>query len=169
MIKLFKTYNKAKNVFVKPKLKVYFGLWKNTPGLPVWRDYNFWSFHIFNLDVIYKWKYDTIRYEYPPQFTIVLFGIALTIFAIPQLEDDLDMPDHYWESLLSYLYQDECDRDIKKTLKFCGRWTSYRKDEENVKFFQLRKTHLKSEYHQIYDEAVIEYNQELTNKINDSL
>ena len=37
MFDLYKTYNKAKDVFAKPKLKVSFGLWRNSPGLPVWR------------------------------------------------------------------------------------------------------------------------------------
>lgn len=31
------TYKKSKDVFIKPKLKWYFGLWKNEHNLPVWR------------------------------------------------------------------------------------------------------------------------------------
>lgn len=243
MIELFKTYNKAKDVFVRPKLKVYFGKWFNTPGLPVWRcgpliclgrdpyrydtncyfvlnetkihdGYDTWvnsdgkemkrerfklikhklpgglksgdlvwkreirkelrkyklswiqpiiqlpiwlSFHIFNWDVCYKWKYDTIRYEFPPQFTIVFFGLALTILAIPEPEDDDDCPDHYWESLLSYLYQEECEGSIAKTLEFCGQWTRHDKELGDRKYFQLRKGHLKAKYHDEYDEAVDKY------------
>lgn len=238
MIELFKTYNKAKNVFVRPKLKVYFGKWFNTPGLPVWRQgpiiclgndrnsykvNNFlyvqtgtkiwkdnsgkehtsnvydisrhklpgglwpgdrvwnreirkklkkwhlgwikpniqlpiWlSFHIFNWDVFYKWKYDEIRYEFPPQFTIVFFGLALTIMAVPEPEDDDDCPDHYWESLLSYLYQDECEQSIEKTLNFFGQWTKYDAETGKRKFFQLRKSHIKPEYHAEYDKAVDKY------------
>lgn len=37
MIKLYETYNKAKKVFVKPKLRCYFGKWRHDPCLPVWR------------------------------------------------------------------------------------------------------------------------------------
>ena len=37
MFNLYKTYNKAKDVFVKPKLRLEFGRWYNTTGLPVWR------------------------------------------------------------------------------------------------------------------------------------
>ena len=37
MLKLYQTYNKAKDVFVKPKLYWYFGKWRNNPCLPVWR------------------------------------------------------------------------------------------------------------------------------------
>lgn len=242
MIELFKTYNKVKNVFVRPKLKVYFGKWFNTPGLPVWRrgpiiylgnpyklnsncyevtnrvrictGYETWinnkgeelqiksyswvthklpgglkpgdivwnrkirksnkkwglswikpiiqlpiwlSFHIFNWDVCYKWKYDEIRYEFPPQFTIVFFGLALTIMAVPEPEDDDDCPDHYWESLLSYLYQEECEGSVEKTLHFCGQWTRHDKENGDYKYFQLRKSHLKPEYHNEYDESVQKY------------
>lgn len=32
-----KIYRNVKNVFIKPKLKLYFGTWKNEPNLPVWR------------------------------------------------------------------------------------------------------------------------------------
>ena len=221
MIKLFKTYNKAKDVFVRPKLKFQFGLWRNTYGLPVWRSagyislanrkqyyipeksliirtddsysyrrlyhklpkgcengvwrrdirkkLNKWglgwlkpryqlplwlSFYIFNWDVCYKWKYDDIRYEFPPQFTIVFFGLAFTILAIPEAEDDDDCPDHYWESLLSYLYQDECERSIEKTLNYCGQWTRHDKNTGERKYFQLRKSHLKVKFHDEYDEAI---------------
>lgn len=37
MIKMFKTYNKVKNVFKKPKLYWKFGKWKHDPCLPIWR------------------------------------------------------------------------------------------------------------------------------------
>lgn len=243
MISLLKTYNKAKDVFVRPKLKVQFGKWRNTSGLPVWRrapiirlgnsSYKYgancyevtnkvdictgyktittsdgkeiqqkcytrsthklpgglkpgdfvwirevrkqfkkyglswippliqlpiWmSFYIFNWDVCYKWKYDTIRYEFPPQFTIVFFGLALTIMAIPDAEDEFDYPDHYWESLLSYLYQDECKGSVAKTLDFCGQWTVHDKKLGSYKYFQLRKSHLKPAYHAEYDDAVDKY------------
>lgn len=236
MFNLFKTYNKAKDVFVKPKLKLTFGLWKNTPGLPFWRVGNrikiakfnqfyypqnsvrikeydigdikpdgtiakyktykyikhtlpkganngvwnrnirkklrkyylgwlkpqyflpLWlSFYVFDWDVCYKWKYDDIRYEFPPQFTFVFFGFALTIFVIPIMEDEDDSPDHYWESLLSYLYQDKCNKDVSKTLTFCGKW-SMTKNGKETSYFQLRKSHIKQKYHEEYDMAVLNYN-----------
>ena len=42
MLKLYKTYNKAKDVFVKPKLMWYFGKWRHDPCLPVWRRGPIW-------------------------------------------------------------------------------------------------------------------------------
>ena len=41
------------------------------------------------------------------------------------------------------------------------------KDDEEIKYFQLRKTHIKPEYHQEYDEAVLTYNDYLKNKKDD--
>jgi hypothetical protein len=236
MINLYKTYNKAKDIFVKPKLKISFGLWNNVGLLPVWRSGNVirlgklsqyyipsnttyykkynagdtkedgsvteyavyemsrhkipedakngvwkrevrkklrkiglgwlkpqyvlpkWlSFHVFNWDVFYKWKYDSIRFEYPPQFTIVFFGLALNFTLKPILEDENDSDDHYWESLLSFLYQKECNKNVTDTLNFCGQWTTYKNGKE-INFFQLRKSHLKPEYHEEYNKALKKYN-----------
>lgn len=42
MIKLYETYNKVKDVFVKPKLYWYFGKWRHDPCLPVWRRGPIW-------------------------------------------------------------------------------------------------------------------------------
>lgn len=236
MINLFKTYNKAKGVFVRPKVKIHFGRWINSPGLPVWRrggwvtlakshqyytpnstvwiktgskgdkrpdgsaitcetytpirhklpkgsQLGVWrrdirkklrkwrlgwlrpvyilptwlAFYIFNYDVIYKWKYDSIRYEYPPQFTIVFFGLALTITLQPPLEDEHDSMDSYWESLLAFLYQEECGKSVTKTLHYCGQWTGYQPDGGKIRWFQLRKSHIQPKYHVEYDKAVEKY------------
>lgn len=162
MFNIYKTYNKAKEVFVKPRLKISFGLWKHMPGLPLYRypnrilGYNLplWlSFHFFDYDVMYKWKCDTIRFEYPPQITIVFFGFAIHLVLKPILEDKDDYDDFYWDSLLSYLYQPECERNITKTLNYCGKWG----EPDKSNFFQLRKTHINPEYHEEYDMAVTNY------------
>lgn len=237
MFDLYKTYNKAKDVFVRPKLKVSFGRWRKMSGLPVWRRGYFltiakshqyyyphfyvhyakekkgsiredgsvvkydvmglsqhrlpngnvdvawrsdirrklrkWGlgwlkpryelpiwlyFNCFDYDVIYKWKYDDIRFEYPPQFTLVFFGLALSFTLVTPTEGEFDMQDWYWESLLSYLYQDECEQDISKTLNFCGQWDHSREyGKIKEKTFQLKKHYLKPEHHAEYDEAVKNY------------
>lgn len=36
-MQFLKIYRRVKDVFVKPKIKWYFGSWKNEPNLPVWR------------------------------------------------------------------------------------------------------------------------------------
>lgn len=237
MFNLFKTYNKVKDVFVRPKIKFRIGLWKKMCGLPMWRrgkiiriakphqyhipkdfvyikqynagdtmkdgtiiNYNryvrikhklpngvkgcVWNhnirkklrrcgldwikpyyvlphwlaFHIFDLDVISKWKEDEIVYEFSPQFTIVFFGIAFHVTLQVPLEDEYDCEEHYWDSLLCFLYQKECNQNITDTLNFCGKWNSYKADEEDMTYFQLRKSHIKPEYHEEYDMAVLNYN-----------
>lgn len=118
--------------------------------LPLWL-----SFYIFNWDVLFKWKYNDICYEFPPQFTIVFFGVALHMTLEPYLEDKDDNVCHYWESLLSYLYHPECCKNITNTLLYCGCWHRY---DDNTQYFQLRKTHIKQKFHHEYDEAIIKYN-----------
>lgn len=233
MLKLFKTYNKGKDLFVRPKIKIYFGLWNNMPYLPIWRrgnrikiakfsqyytpknyvmikeyetgdikndgsiakyplytisrhklpkgtEFGVWrrdirkklkkyklewikpnyllplwlSFYIFNLDVMWKYKYDYICYEFAPQFTLVFFGLALTITLNPILEDD-DYPDFYWESLLNYVYND-CD-SVEDLLYKCGKY-----GDDNEKF-QLKKTYIKPKFHKEYDMAVMKYNNNINN------
>lgn len=252
MINLYKTYNKAKNVFVKPKLYWKFGLWKHDHCLPVWRrgpiidiggstyknnakcyqvknsvnictgekegtrmdgsvykykvyttsyhklpnnlnqfdivwkrEYRkkWWaklvpariklpiwlSFHIFNRDVTWKtkWTEYDIRYEYPPQFTIVFFGISLSFWLNPKIKDKTESPDHYWEALLSYLYG-KYPEDLIQTIVSQGKWVRYEKDKE-VPFFAVSKNYIKPEYYKQYDEAIELYNELLKNKKDDEL
>lgn len=204
-MKLFKIYNKVKDVFVKPKVSLYFGKWSKDPNLPIWRHgiqidlfkssqydwhpiatirskkivyqvensvlfisgtkmhkridgterpvtefgrsfhklpckYNtlvwrsdirrklrkyhlgwikprmtlpiFTAFYIFDRPLGWKTKWDEYRYEYPPQFTIVFFGLSLTI----TLHSPNGYDDDYWESILNYI---EC-KDIAKTSEIMG-------------------------------------------------
>ena len=82
---------------------------KPTYVLPIWL-----SFYIFNYDIWFKtkWEEDDYRYEFPASFTIVFFGLAISITAD---EDCL-----YWESILTYLHY---KGDIKKTCDRMGIWT----------------------------------------------
>lgn len=146
MIKLYNTYREVKDVFVKPKLKVYFGLWKNDPNLPVWRDE---SFHIFNFDVMYKPKWEEWRYEFPPQFTIVAFGLSLTFTLHCPINDKYSSDDHYWECILEYLYG-RSNKSIINTLLNSGIWTG-----SGQKYHQLRREYLKKEYQEQYDTALV--------------
>lgn len=251
MIELYKTYNQAKNVFVKPKLHCYFGLWKNDPCLPVWRRGPIWrlggspydlnakcyflkdsvaykkgeettklsngepytygvygrsyhqlpgnlyagmvvwnrnirkklrkfgikrakawiyfpiwlSFRIFNRDVTWKTKwtgYD-IRYEYPPQFTIVFFGLSLSFWLNPVIKDnETEDYNHYWESLLKYVYG-KYKGDLLQTIISCGKWENISK---NTSYFQVSKNYIKPEYWEEYDKAIELYN-ELKDKETD--
>ena len=252
MIELYKTYNKAKDVFVKPKLHWKFGLWRHDPCLPVWRrgpiigigesiykanakcyqvknsvnvytgekeytrmdgskttyktyetfyhklpnnlncfdiiwkrEYRkkWWAkiiparlklpiwlaFHIFNHDVIFKtkWTEYDIRYEYPPQFTIVFFGLSLSFWLNPEIKDpDTENFNHYWESLLTYLYGEHAG-DLLQTIVDCGKWEFIDKDRNKKQYFQLSKNYIKPKYHKEYDEAVELYDELIKNNKED--
>lgn len=252
MIKLYKTYSKAKDVFVKPKLHWKFGLWRHDPCLPVWRrgliidiggsiykanakcyqvknsvnvydgereytrmdgstatykvyktvyhklpnnlnqfdivwkrEYRkkWWAkiiparlklpiwlaFHIFNRDVTFKtkWTEYDIRYEYPPQFTIVFFGLSLSFWLNPKIKDpDTENFDHYWESLLIYLYGEHAG-DLLQTVIDCGKWEFIDKNNRKISYFQLSKNYIKPKYYKEYDEAVELYNELIKNNKED--
>ena len=113
--------------------------------LPLWL-----SFYIFNLDVMWKYKWDDIRYEYPPQFTIVLFGLSLSFwFQWPQSE--FQYPDMYWESLLNYVYgiKDKENFNIIEFRNKLGRWESWKKDNTKIRYWQLQYNYLKPKYQNI--------------------
>lgn len=249
MIKLYKTYNKAKDVFVKPKLHWKFGLWKHDPCLPVWRrgpiidiggsiyktnakcyqvknsvniydgereytcidgstatykvyktvyhklpnnlnrfdivwkrEYRkkwwakiiparlnlpiWFAFHIFNRDVVWKTKWTNydFRYEFPPQFTIVFFGLSLSFWLYPECESETDSPYHYWESLLTYIYGKRAG-DLLQTVIDCGKWTQS-KNNKDTEFFALSKNYIKPKYYEIYDEAIELYDELIKNNKN---
>ena len=250
MIKLYKTYNKAKDVFVKPKLYWKFGLWKHDPCLPVWRrgpiidiggsvykanakcyqvknsvniydgereytrmdgttatykvyktvyhklsnnlncfdivwkrEYRkkWWTkiiparlklpiwltFHIFNRDITFKTKWTSydFRYEFPPQFTIVFFGLSLSFWLYPECKSETDSPYHYWESLLTYIYGEHAG-DLLQTVIDCGKWIQS-KNEKDTEFFALSKNYIKPEHYEIYDEATELYDELIKNNKGD--
>ena len=94
LIKLYDIWEKAKDTFVKPSLRVYFGKWRNDPNLPVWRSgpsiwliprkYRYTNSGIAHIlkdsvmictgEVPYKWgdkEYKSKCYEWVPKHTDV--------------------------------------------------------------------------------------------------
>lgn len=227
IVKLYNTWEKAKDIFVKPSLKVYFGKWRNDPNLPVWRRgphiffmgrkynnkkaymvrdsvmiytgtvpykfgdktyeskcYNWvpkhtlpgklkagdyvWSrnirkklkkwhlswippivnlpiwmrFHIVNLDLGWKTKWDDVRYEFPPQFSIIAFGFSLTFTLHSPIQNEFACDDHYWEAILNHIYMNKAG-DLERTILLSGIWSKYNKKDEEIKFFALRPEYIK--------------------------
>jgi len=92
---------------------------KPTYKLPIWL-----SFHVFNFDVMWKTKYDSYRYEFPGQFTIVLFGFAFTWWNVCSIvPEDGKWPDNdgYWESILWYNEAKANGMSDIEALKFASR------------------------------------------------
>ena len=221
-IKLYDTWRKAKDIFVKPSLKCYFGRWSKDPCLPMWRGgpevailgwkktrkccyqvnasvmvhdgYSDWqgkkikkytwtnhklpkglhqwdwiwkpnirknlkrwhlgwlkpvyrlpqwlAFHIFNWDVMWKTKWDSIRFEFPPQFTIVFFGLSLSFWLKCPVVNDLACDDHYWEAILNHIYENKSGKLIE-TIDKCGVWR--RLTDEEISYLSVRPEYIKKE------------------------
>lgn len=186
-MKCYKTYNKVKDIFVKPRKVWFVGKWKNYPGLPMWRHGNMiylgkygeytskwnyskmlecnwtdlgkknhpilsklfkpiyqfpiWlSFYIFHNDVVWKTKYDDYRYEFPPQFCIVFFGLCIGFHLHNPAADRAMHDDDYWEAILWYLEY----KDLEKVKNALGTWFSYSNnmshDRLNPKFIKSNIT-----------------------------
>ena len=91
--------------------------------------------HVFNFDVMWKWKFDDVRYEFPPQFTIVFFGLSLSLTLHEPTGGYYTSDDQYWEGIISWLYQH--DKDIYNTVKYGGIWNT-----GNTAFFSIRPEHM---------------------------
>ena len=95
----FKTMKKLKGVF-KP-LKCYFRWNTNEDWFPMLWCSKPAYIHIMSVDVGWKDKFDSPRYEYPPAIWIHLFGLNLIWYW--ELPNEKYMDD-YWEQALWYLY-----------------------------------------------------------------
>lgn len=69
-----------------------------------------YPFKIVNVTLGWKWKYDSIRYEWFPSWQIWLFKWQFVIKWNAPCGDE----DRYWEQVLWYLYG-EGEKDIKKS------------------------------------------------------
>ena len=236
MFKMYKTWGKVKDIFVKPSLKVYFGSWKKDPNLPVWRQgpiiylcgkknffrkthrvknsvqictgtkpfkwgkeehltkvYEVATVHklpgklkewdavwnsdirrklrkkhlswippiiilpywttikVFCWDVLWKTKYGEVRYEYPPQLSIIFFGLSLTFTLHCPLGDKYD--DDYWESILIFLYNS--NHTIEDAVKEAGEATiTILENNTKYKYRVLSKEFLLPKWHNKYDKVV---------------
>ncbi len=109
---------------------------------------------VFNWDVMWKTKFDDVRYEYPPQFTIVFLGLALTLTLHEPTGGYYTCDDQYWEGILDWLYT--YDKDMYKTVYYGGIWNC-----GNTSYFSVRPEHLVClEDYQEYCRAVIDYKTE---------
>lgn len=110
---------------IRKKLKKFgLGWIKPQYKLPIWL-----AFHIFNHDVGWKTKYGDTRYEYAPQFTIVFFGLAFSVWLkAPACKTSHFHDDQYWEGVIDYsFYKNKKDFDPIRFIKGQGymHWTEY--------------------------------------------
>lgn len=124
--------------------KLHLSWLKPSYELPVWL-----SFYLFKIDMCWKWKYDDVRYEFPPQITLVLFNIAFGIvWVAPRAnKDDIGNDDMYWESILNYNHKFE-DKDsvnlVFELSDYVGYWTRC-SDKDNYEItWTLKPCYLKN-------------------------
>ena len=207
MLKIFKTYWKARKLFVFPKINVQICKWRKSGCLPVWRrgnqiklakhyseyetkyDYakliNSWwtdegkakhpilsklfkhpviqlpiwlSFYWFDWDVCWKWKWDEIRYEFNPLFSVVFFGISFNIWLSCPVRGEYFMDDHYWECILNYVYGEKPFKDIVSFTERMSKWSRHdAKDDLYHEYYTLQPEYLKESYRSEYLEKIKEY------------
>lgn len=129
---------------IRKKLKKWHLSWiQPVYQLPIWL-----AFHITNLDLVWKTKYDDYRFEFPPQFSIVIFGWSFNWWLLAPKNDFGEYsPDHYWESILWYIDTN----DIIKTDEKIGKWCTCVENETKKSFFALSLSYLKEPYRSILE------------------
>ena len=156
-------YNKREYVwnqdFENKLEKIHLSWLKPSYELP-----NCLSFYFFKWDMCWKWKYDEVRYEFPPQITLVLFNVSISLYwRAPKTEDGKIDDLMYWESILNYTHK------YKETLRgknvdelsqilglsdYCGYWSSFNKETDTYDYiWTLQPTYLRDkEYAKILKE-----------------
>ena len=123
--------------------------------LPIWL-----SFYCFNWDVCWKWKWEEVRYEFPPLFSLVLFGISFNIWLSCPIKGECFNDTHYWECILDLVYDCDLDMplDIVKFTNKMGKWSRYCK-EDNLyhDYYTLQPEYLKEPYRSEYLNKIKEY------------
>lgn len=123
---------KARKYFKKPQCHLYINKCENSLIGPVYIEYynKFIDFRFSSVQ--WKWKYDEIRYERPPYISLTFFrkyqiSLVWTILLYDEVGNNRDFDVNYWEFLLSYLYDDKCEKNLLKTLQRVGYWRYYSK------------------------------------------
>ena len=128
--------------FKFPKIKFYLG--KVRMGVPYYTPRR-WTkegyepkkvgYNIVRLG--YKYKFDSIRFEWNPMFSFVFFGLQFCIFIAPKNDSS------YWESWIYYNEHTDKKKPTLERLKQCieeapQRWVRYHNEEESsIDYYDL--------------------------------
>lgn len=122
---------------IRKKLKKWGLGWIPTQiHLPIWL-----SFDLINWSMHWKNKYDYYRYEWPPQFTIVFFGLSLDFWLVNPTGDSSKDSD-YWESILYYRDLG----DLKNVDQVMGNWVHNIHQPNQYEEPMLKEEFLKEPY-----------------------
>lgn len=83
------------------------------------------------LDLGWKTKFDSYRFEFAPRISFVFYGYQIAIIAV------VDHTDQYWESFLAYHFETDKTLNKKDRIKDCIKnfpctWTRLSKDSPDV-------------------------------------
>lgn len=136
--------------FIRPirkKLK-RFGLGFLHPHyfLPMWT-----AFHIFDNNIMWKtkWTADDIRFEFPPSFTIVFFGLSFSIWLSAPEPKDIIGGEGYWLGILGMNYSNISDDKMYNAIVTAGKWGN-----EKESAYALSKNYIKPKYYDYYQRII---------------
>lgn len=114
--------------------------------LPIWT-----AFHIFDLGIMWKtkWEHNDIRFEYPPSFTIVFFGLSFSIWLSAPDPKDILNGEGYWLGILGMNYSDISDDKMYNAIITAGKWRN-----ENKLEYALIETYIKPKYRNYYNRTI---------------
>lgn len=156
------SWDRVWNRDFRKKLKKWHLNWiKPYYQLPIWL-----SFYIFNHDFGWKTKWTSydFRYEYSPQFTIVIFGLSFSWW-LKCPGNDAANDNFYWEGILYYLYGEK-PLDLKYAINGVGKWTTVNTDQR-YSYWGLNKCFIKPEYWNEYDKSLMELEAQINKKKKD--
>lgn len=119
---------------IRKKLKKLHLSWLPTRiKLPNWM-----KFGIDNFEMGWKTKFSEYRFEYPPVFSIIFFGLCLEFWLVNPADKNA-YDDDYWEAILYYMQY----KDLNKTDEELGEWILNYGTDKQTSVKRLRKEFLK--------------------------
>lgn len=122
--------------------------------LPIWM-----TFRKFNWGVGWKTKWEDYRYEFPPQLTLVFFGLSISFWLVQDEE--------YWEGILYYTdpaemsgrsVYNECLPEFKKDIVVVGKQLGVWRDGTTGKnFYAFKPEYLESPYRKQWEKYIEEH------------
>ena len=146
VFKCFREYWKVRKYFEAPCIKQYYYPYikQDEYETDVYSECKWRILEIKVYPLMWKLKWDSIRYEYNPSVSITFFNRWKYRFELcsPDGEENLI----YWESILNFLYDDKCKSNLKETYLNNMWWGNY--DNETKEYTKLNTVYpyIKSGY-----------------------
>lgn len=164
-MKIYRTYNKVARYFEKPRIKWFGGLYLNDPSVIAhrksrvklfgkWIELPWWlKFEFRTCDVVYKHKWDSVRYEHPPRWSLVLFGISLSFWLVPPTHNQEYLDCNYWESMIEWSEKENRSPYLFKEHLIDESYWFEMTGNERIGIMSTRKEWVKPEFHTSWEIA----------------